>query len=86
MQIAIITINTIVDFLTFLIFIYTLLSFFLDRYHPIQKALRLIIEPLLKPIRKIIPTARGIDFSPFILMILLQIIGMILVAILRSIS
>lgn len=86
MRIVISIINTTIDILTLLIFIYTLLSFFLDRYHPIQKALGTVLEPLLNPIRKRIPSARGIDFSPLILMVLLQLIGMILVAILRSIA
>mgnify|MGYP000664814050 CR=1 FL=1 len=84
MRIGIIIINTTVDILTLFIFIYTLLSFFLDPYHPVRRALGMVVEPMLKPIRKMVPVVGGFDFSPVILMILLQVIGMILVAILRS--
>lgn len=86
MRIAIITINTIVDVFTAIIFIYTLLGFFLGRSNSIQRTLGGIVEPLLAPIRKWVPSVGGLDFSPMILMILIQVIGMILVAILRSIA
>lgn len=86
MRIVIIIINTTVDTITLLVFIYTLLSFFLDRYHPIRRALAAVVEPMLEPIRKLIPSAGGFDFSPLILIILLQVIGMILISILRGIG
>jgi YggT family protein len=86
MRIAIIIINTTVDILTLLVFIYSLLSFFLDRYHPIRRALAAVVEPMLAPIRKLIPSAGGFDFSPLILIVLLQVIGMILISILRGIG
>ncbi len=84
MRIGIIIINTTIDILTLFIFIYTLLSFFLDRYHPVRNAMGTVMEPMLNPIRKMVPAVGGFDFSPVILMILLQVIGMILNAILRS--
>jgi len=85
MRIVIIIINTTVDILTLVVFIYTLLNFFLDRYHPVRRALAAVVEPMLAPIRNLIPSVGGFDFSPLILIILLQVIGMILVSILRSI-
>jgi YggT family protein len=45
-----------------------------------------IVEPMLNPIRNRIPPMSGIDLSPLILIILLQVLGSILVALLRSIS
>ncbi len=86
MRIVIIIINTTVDILTLIVFIYSLLSFFLDRYHPVRKVLSAIVEPMLAPLRKLIPSAGGFDFSPLILIILLQLVGRILIAILRSVS
>lgn len=79
-------INVTVRVLTLLVFVYSLLSFFLSPYHPVQRVLAQIVEPMLTPIRKRIPAVSGIDLSPFILMILLQVLGSILVALLRSIG
>ncbi len=72
--------------LTLLIFIYSLLSFFLSPYHPVQRILAQVVEPMLVPIRKWMPSISGIDLSPFILMVLIQILGSLLVALLRSLS
>jgi YggT family protein len=77
-------INATVSVLSFLIIIYTLLRFFMDPYHPVIKTLSQVIEPLLAPIRKRVPPVGGLDFSPLILIIALQLIGTILVALLRS--
>jgi YggT family protein len=86
MQLVITIINTTVSILTLFVFIYSLLSFILGPYHPMRLAMGRVIEPMLVPIRKVIPAVGGLDFSPLILMILLQVIGSILVAILRSLS
>lgn len=83
MGLLITIVNTTISVLTLLVFIYSLLSFFLDPYHPIRVTLGRIIEPLLLPIRKIVPPISGLDFSPLILMILLQVVGSGLVGILR---
>lgn len=34
-------------------------------------------EPLLRPIRRFIPTVAGFDFSPLIALILLQLLGIL---------
>ena len=86
MGIFITFINITVRVLSLLVFLYSLLSFFLNPYHPIQNVLSQIIEPMLSPIRNRIPPMSGIDLSPLILIILLQVLGSILVALLRSIS
>jgi YggT family protein len=75
-----------VTVLTVLLFAYSLLSFFMSPYHPIRHTIGLVIEPLLKPIRKLIPPAGGFDFSPMVLLILLQVLGRLLTALLRSLS
>ena len=62
----------------FLIIIRTVLSWFnVDPYHPAYRSLIAMTEPVLGPIRKIIPIS-GIDFSPFIAIILIQMIVRIL--------
>ena len=86
MGILITFINITVRVLTLIIFIHSLLSYFLSPYHPVQRVLGQIVEPMLTPIRKRLPTVSGIDLSPLILLILLQVLGSILVAVLRSIN
>ena len=44
-------------------------------YNPIARFLRQVTEPVLRPIRRLIPTHQtGIDFSPLIAIILIQLI------------
>ena len=43
-----------------------------------MNALDRIMEPLYRPIRKILPDFGGIDFSPLVLLIVIQILRMLL--------
>ena len=64
--------------LTFVIFADVILSFFISPYHPIRKALDGIVNPLLNPIRRFVPPVQGMDFSPMVLLILVQVLEYIL--------
>jgi YggT family protein len=86
MFIAIRLINIAVSLLTLVVFVYSLLGFFLSPYHPVRETLAMFVEPMLVPIRRVLPPTVGIDFSPLILIILIQVLGSILIAILRSFS
>jgi YggT family protein len=46
-------------------------------YHPVVQALDAITDPILAPIRSVMPNLGGFDFSPMIAIILLQVIGQI---------
>jgi len=50
-------------------------------YHPAVELLYRITEPILAPLRRVIPPVGMMDISPIIAMFLLQIIGQVLVAI-----
>jgi YggT family protein len=54
------------------IFIYVLLSWIVQGYHPVADALATLVGPLLRPARRIIPPVAGLDLSPMIVLILLQ--------------
>ena len=84
MGLIITIIETIVTVFTLTVIVYTLLRFFLDPFHPILNALGQVLEPMLAPIRARMPPMGGLDFSPLILIIVVQILGMILMALLRS--
>lgn len=49
-------------------------------YSPFTVLLYQLSEPLIRPVRRYIPTAGGIDFSPFIILILLNLLLILLVA------
>lgn len=61
-----------------------LLSFFLSPYHPVREALNRITEPMLAPIRRVMPAAGMFDFSPLVLIILIEVVSRILVGILLT--
>ena len=52
-----------------------------DPYNPIVRILRNLSEPLLWRIRKYLPFTyyRGMDFSPLVLLILIQLVKMIVI-------
>jgi YggT family protein len=52
-----------------------IVSYFLDPFHRIRRFLDNLVQPLLEPIRRILPSAGIIDLSPLILLILLEVIG-----------
>ena len=84
MSLVITIVNATIRVLTLFVFIYALLSFFLDPYHPIRQTMGKVVEPMLSPIRRLLPSMGGVDWSPLILIIALQLIGTVLVAVLRS--
>jgi YggT family protein len=64
--------------LTFAIFARAILSWFsmgMDTTNPIVAVLYQITEPVLAPLRTIIPRIGMIDISPLVAMIVLQMIG-----------
>lgn len=70
--------------LILLIFLSAILSYFMDPYHPLRSAVDRIVEPMLAPIRRIIPAAGMLDFSPLVLIILIQVLSNFLVRFLSS--
>jgi YggT family protein len=53
------------------ILIYVLLSWIVQGYHPVADSLRTLVDPLLRPARRIIPPVAGLDLTPMIVTILL---------------
>ena len=44
----------------------------------IDYSLRRLLDPLLKPIRRLLPETGAVDFSPLVLLILIQVVYVIL--------
>lgn len=68
--------------LSLIVLIDVVLSFFVNPFHPVRQTLDVIVEPMLAPIRRIMPSTGAFDFSPIILLILIQLIESILIQIL----
>ncbi len=68
--------------LTVLVIASVFLSYFMSPYHPVRSTIDRIVNPILNPIRRIVPPLQGIDFSPVVLVILIQILETVLVKLL----
>lgn len=70
--------------LSLIVLVDVILSFFVAPFHPVRQALDTVVEPLLAPIRRIMPVTGPFDFSPIILLILIQLLESIVVQVLIS--
>ncbi|MCZ6531278.1 MAG: YggT family protein [Chloroflexi bacterium] len=61
-----------------------IVAWVLDPFHPVRSFLDSIVQPMLDPIRRILPPVSGIDFSPFVLLIVLRIVQSLVLRILVS--
>jgi YggT family protein len=59
-----------------------ILSYFMDPYNPVRSALDRLVQPMLAPIRRIVPPLGMIDLSPLVLFILIYVVEYILIQIL----
>lgn len=68
--------------ISLIILAHVILSYFMNPYHPIRAFVDRLAEPLLAPIRKVVPTVGMMDFSPVILIFGLQFVSDIIIKIL----
>lgn len=61
-----------------------ILSFFMPPYHTVRRTIDQIVEPLLAPIRRVVPLVGMLDFSPLVLIILVQILSFALISLLST--
>jgi YggT family protein len=55
-----------------------------DPYSPLARTIYNLTEPVLAPVRNLMPQAGGLDFSPIIAMLGIQILGTLVAQILIS--
>jgi len=58
-----------------LILVQVVISYVLSPLHPFRQQVDRLVEPMLAPIRRVIPPVGMFDFSPLVLLILVQIVG-----------
>ena len=72
-------IRAVLDLFFYAILLQVILSW-VNPHSPIAPALDSLTRPLLDPIRRIIPVANGMDFSPVVALILLQMLNVSVIA------
>ncbi len=80
-------ISLLLNIFIFTIFIQVIISWVApNQYNPIAVLLHQLNEPLLRPIRRLLPPLGGVDLSPFVAVVLLQLSKMLLVRVLYSLA
>lgn len=79
MDILINFVNIAQQLLVLLIIVSVILSYFMDPYHPVRRAVDSIVQPMLAPIRRVVPLIGMLDISPLILLLLVQFVGSLLI-------
>ena len=72
-------IRSIAQLLVLLVVVSVILSYFMDPYHPIRRSIDSVVEPMLAPIRRVVPLIGMLDLSPLILIILLQVVSNLII-------
>lgn len=72
--------NLLLQALSWAILIRVLLSWIpgLNQDNPLVRILRQVTDPILEPARRFIPPIGGLDLSPVIVLLLLQLLGSLL--------
>ncbi len=69
--------------LSVLVIVYAVLSW-VQTHSPMMGLLARLVSPLLQPIRRILPLVGGIDLSPLVLLVLLQVGAIVLESVLAT--
>ncbi len=77
-------ISALANLIVLLVIVDSILSYFLNPYHPVRNTLDRVIHPLLAPIRRVVPLVGMFDLSPLILIILVEILSYALISFLYA--
>ena len=77
-------ISLVANLLILFLFVWVVLSWIMPPYHPLREMLDRIVEPMLRPIRRVLPLAGPMDFSPMVLMLLIVVAARLLNIIILS--
>lgn len=71
-------INIIANLIILIVIADSLVSFFLNPWHPVREALDRMVNPMLAPIRRVVPLVGMLDLSPLVLIILVEVVSYLL--------
>jgi YggT family protein len=77
-------VTIVVRLITILLIVNALTSFVLDPWHPVRRTLNQLVEPIVRPFRGLIPPVGMFDFSIMIALIAIQILGQLLIIMIRA--
>jgi YggT family protein len=77
-----------IQIIVLLIIIQAVLSFFprIDRGHPLVSALNQVVNPILRPFQRLLPSMGGLDFSPVLAILTLQVLGNLVTGLLMNLG
>lgn len=70
--------STVLQLMFWIIFIRAIMSWFSNGTNPLELVLHQLTEPLLAPIRRIIPPIGGLDLSVIVVLLLIQFIRIVI--------
>ena len=85
-ELLVLFINSLAQLLVLLVIVSVSLSYFMDPYHPIRRSIDSVVEPMLAPIRRVVPLIGVLDLSPLILIILIQVVANLLIRLLLTLN
>ncbi|NPA07110.1 MAG: hypothetical protein GXO54_06890 [Chloroflexi bacterium] len=62
--------------------VYVVTTLIFAPWHPVRRALARFFEPILAPIRRHVPTVGIFDFSPLVLILLVEVVRNVLIQVL----
>jgi YggT family protein len=74
----------IVQFVIGLLFAFNVVNSSNEFLHQIYRSINALMEPVLAPIRRILPATGALDFSPLVLIVVLRIVLIVLDGVIRS--
>ncbi len=84
MQFIILFIQVFARSIVFLLFLHVLLSLFMSGDKPLRIGVARIVNPILEPIRRFIKPLNGIDFSPVVAILVVNLIEWLLIRLLAG--
>jgi len=79
MLVNVVVMLVIIQFIIGLLFAFNVINPSNDFLHQIYRSINALLDPVLAPIRRILPSTGAIDFSPLVLIIVLQIVLRVLI-------
>lgn len=79
-------VQTIGTLLMAVVIIDIIISYFVSPYNQFRMLLDRIVNPMLNPLRRVIPPLGGIDFSPVVLIILIQVAESLFITVLATLG
>lgn len=79
-------INLVFTLLWLLVLAHVIVSWVLNPWHEVRRFIDSIVDPMLAPIRRVMPQTVGIDFSPLVLLILLNIVQRLVISLLIGLA